>query len=56
MEEKKFITKTGVCEVFPDKIVIRRVGAMGGLAKVMVGNGIYRILNNLWRTFMFGYL
>ncbi|PBQ34906.1 phosphoribosylaminoimidazolesuccinocarboxamide synthase [Sphingobacteriaceae bacterium] len=42
--EKKFITKTGFCHVFPDRIVLTRDGIMGSVAKVIVGNNIQKIL------------
>jgi len=42
--EKTFRTKTGYCQVFPDKIVLSRSGVQGGMAKVMVGDRIGRVL------------
>lgn len=43
-DEKKFRTKSGYCHILPDKIVLTRDGIVGNVSKVMVGNGIARIL------------
>ncbi len=42
--DKTFRTKTGYCHILPDRIVLTRDGIPGNLAKVTVGNTIYRIL------------
>lgn len=42
--EKKFKTKTGYCHILEDKIVLTRDGVIGDMAKLTVGNKIYRIL------------
>ena len=42
--EKKFRTKTGFCHILPEKIILTRDGIIGNVAKVTVGNGIFRIL------------
>lgn len=42
--DKKFRTKSGYCHILPDKIVLTRDGVVGNVSKVMVGNGIARIL------------
>lgn len=42
--EKTFRTKTGYCHILPDKIVLTRDGIPGNVAKVAVGNTIYRVL------------
>ena len=44
INEKKFRTKTGFCHILPEKIILTRDGIIGNVAKVTVGNGIYRIL------------
>lgn len=45
MEELKFKTKTGYCEIFPEKIVLTRNGAVGALADAVGGKkSIVRIL------------
>lgn len=43
-EDKKFRTKSGFCHVLPDKIVLTRDGIVGNASKVLVGNGIARVL------------
>lgn len=43
-KEKKFRTKTGYCQIFPDKIVIAREGVRGELAEAVYGNKISRAL------------
>ncbi len=42
--EKTFRTKTGYCHILPDKVVLTRDGIPGNIAKVTVGNTIYRVL------------
>jgi hypothetical protein len=42
--EKIFRTKTGYYHILPDKLVLTRDGILGNIAKVTVGNTIYRIL------------
>lgn len=42
--EKKFRTKTGFCHILPDKIILNRNGIIGNTAKIIIGNGIVKIL------------
>jgi len=42
--EKTFKTKTRYCHILPNKIILTRDGIIGNVAKVTVGNNIYRIL------------
>lgn len=45
MEQGKiFRTKTGFCHILPDKIVLTRDGVLGNAAKLVVGNGLTRVL------------
>jgi len=41
---KTFRTKTGICEVLPDQIVLSREGLKGSLAKALFGNSITHAL------------
>ena len=42
--KSSFRTKTGICTVTSDRIVLTREGARGALAEMLVGNSIGRIL------------
>ncbi|WP_163409559.1 phosphoribosylaminoimidazolesuccinocarboxamide synthase [Flavobacterium ajazii] len=42
--EKIFKTKTGFCHVLSDKIILTRDGIIGNVSKIIVGNGITKIL------------
>ncbi|OYU80702.1 MAG: phosphoribosylaminoimidazolesuccinocarboxamide synthase [Flavobacterium sp. BFFFF1] len=42
--ESKFKTKTGYCHILPDKIILTRSGTVGEVSKIVVGNGISRML------------
>jgi len=44
MGENKFRTKTGYFHILADRIVLTKDGVAGNIAKVTVGNKIYRIL------------
>ncbi len=43
MEPKTFKTKTGVCEIYSDRIELKRMGARGELVETVVGNDIRRL-------------
>jgi hypothetical protein len=42
--EKIFKTKTGFCHILPDKIILTQDGIIGNVAKMTIGNNIYRTL------------
>jgi hypothetical protein len=44
MEVNKFRTKTGYCHILGDRIVLMRDGIAKNIAKVALGNNIYRII------------
>ena len=44
LQEYKFRTKTGVCTITPQQVILDRQGARGEVAKTVFGNGIHRAL------------
>lgn len=42
--EKIFKTKSGFCHITSDKIILTRDGLIGNISKIVVGNGIVKIL------------
>ena len=39
-----FRTKTGVCTIAPDRLVLSRIGKRGALAEMLVGRSVRRVL------------
>jgi hypothetical protein len=44
MNTKTFETKTGYCHITPTQIILNRDGIVGDTSKIIIGNGIARIL------------
>lgn len=42
--EKTFVTKTGFCQILPDRIVLSRDGIAGNATRSVKGNSTYRTL------------